>query len=136
MSVEPSQQEMLPLEWRRQVPSPCEVPTRAASRSGALHRWIGQVSTGVAEVAAGVRPARQLFLIMSPGAVERLQRLAAVHPSGNGPIRRVLSVRVSHPGPGTMEAIAVVEGARRCQAVALQLRRRRQGWLVTAAEIR
>lgn len=116
-----------------------ELPQNAGVSPGqtrAMQRWVGQVAVGVAEVAVGQRPARQLFAIMTPAALQRLQRRAAVRPSGNGPIRKVISVRLATPLPDTLEATALVEGATRCQAVALQLRRRRNGWLVTAAEIR
>lgn len=131
-------QEWLPLVWERQPPTAGveEHQAEAHDQTRAMQRWVGQVSAGVAEVAGGQRPARQLFTIMTPGALDRLQRRAAIRPSGNGPIRKVLSVRLNSPTPGTLEAAAVVEGTRHCQAVALQLRRRRSGWLVTAAEIR
>jgi hypothetical protein len=90
----------------------------------------------VAEVASGDRPVRQLIRVMTPGAAELLQRRARLAPSRNAPIRRVLSVRITRPSQRTIEASAVVEGARRCQAVALQLRRQRDAWIVTAAEVR
>lgn len=136
MTTTPFRQDNLPLEWERRAPARTALPPSRVAADRALHRWIGQLCAGVAEVAAGDRPARQLFLVMTPATIDRLQRRSRLHPSANGPIRRVLSLRVTSPNPGTLEATAVVEGARRCQAVALQLRQRRKGWLVTAAEIR
>lgn len=128
-------QKALPLEWApRGVTTPPAQATPAASKP--LQRWVGQVCIAVAEVASGDRPARQLMRVMAPGAAELLQRRARLAPSHNAPIRRVLSVRISRPSDRTIEASAVVEGARRCQAVAIQLRRRRDSWVVAAAEVR
>ncbi|MFN8125788.1 MAG: Rv3235 family protein [Candidatus Nanopelagicales bacterium] len=99
-------------------------------------RWIARICAAVAEVAAGDRAARQLFTVMTPSALELLQRRARVTGTRNGPIRGVGSLRLSRPRPDVIEATAVVQGSRRYQAVALEIRRRRGRWLVTAAEIR
>lgn len=101
-----------------------------------LQRWIARTCAAVAEVAGGVRPARQLFRVVRPGPLEQLQRRARVTPSGHGAVRRVASLRVSQPAAGVLEVTAVVECARRFQAVALQLRHIRGTWQVTAAEVR
>ena len=101
-----------------------------------LQRWIARTCAAVVEVAAGVRPAKQLFRVVRPGPLEQLQRRSRVRPSGNGPVRRVTSLRVSQTSAGVLEASAVVEGSQRFQAVALQLRRVRGTWQVTAVEIR
>lgn len=128
-------QKALPLEW---APKGVTTPPVQAQppASGALQRWLGQLCVAVAEVASGDRSARQLTRVMGPAAAELLQRRARLAPTGNAPIRRVLSVRISRPSEQTIEASAVVEGSRRCQAVALQLRRRGSSWVVTAAEVR
>lgn len=101
-----------------------------------LQRWIARTCAAVAEVAGGIRPARQLFRVVRPGPLEQLQRRARVMPSGQGPVRRVASLRVSQPAPGVLEVTAVVECTRRFQAVALQVRHIRGTWRVTAAEVR
>lgn len=128
-------QKALALEWApKGVTTP---PVQSAPpASSALQRWVGQLCVAVAEVAAGDRSARQLTRVMAPATAELLQRRARLAPSRNAPVRRVLSVRISRPSQSTIEASAVVEGARRCQAVALQLRRRGRVWVVTAAEVR
>lgn len=128
-------QAALPLEWApRGIAAPPARPAPPAS--GSLQRWVGQLCVAVAEVASGDRPARQLMRVMAPGTADLLQRRARLAPVRNAPIRRVLSVRISRPSDRTIEASAVIEGSRRCQAVALQLRRHKDTWIVTAAEIR
>lgn len=129
------EQPALPLQWIHGSTVVSQPPAPGAQDS-ALQRWIGQLSFAVAQVAAGERPARQLFRVVSPSALDLLRRRAALQPSRNAPLRRTLSVRVARPSPDVAEATAVVLGARRVQAVALQLRRRPRGWHVTAIEIR
>ncbi len=129
------EQASLDLVWRTRGVDP--VPQhRVPPLPDDLHRWIARLCAAVVEVAAGDRPAKQLFRVVRPVPLERLQRRARVQPSRNGPVRAVSSLRVSQPAPGVLEASAVVEGSRRFQAVALQLRRRRETWQVTAVEIR
>ncbi len=128
-------QQALALEWRpRGVDAVPRHPVPPLPDDAS--RWIARLCAAVAEVAAGDRAARQLFTVMSPSALELLQRRSRVCRSHNGPIRGVGSLRLSRPRPDVIEATAVVQGSRRYQAVALELRRRRGTWLVTAAEIR
>lgn len=128
-------QQQLALEWRPRGVDPVPRHTVPALPDD-LQRWIARICAAIAEVAAGVRPARQLFRVVRPGPLERLQRRARVQSTGNGAVRRVSSLRVSQPAAGVLEATAIVEGARRFQAVALELRRSRGAWQVTAVEIR
>lgn len=130
-----TQQQALALEWR---PRGVDVVPRqpVPPLPDDASRFIARLCAAVAEVAAGDRAARQLFTVMTPSALELLQRRARVSRSHNGPIRGVESLRLSRPRADTIEAAAGVRGSRRYQAVALQLRRRRGTWLVTAAEIR
>ena len=102
-----------------------------------MERWIAQVCAGIAEVAAGARPAANMHRVVSPAVLSRLRLLhTAAASRGNAPIQRTASVRVVHVSPVTVEACAVVQGRQRCQAVAVQLRRRGDRWLVTAAEVK
>ncbi len=133
--ADPAGQGELALEWRsRRVPVVPQQPLPPLPDD--LQRWIARVCTAVVEVAAAERPASQLYRVIRPGPLERLQRRSRVAPSGNGPVRGVTSLRVARPRPGVIEAAAVVRGARRYQAVALQLRQRGTAWQVTAAEVR
>ena len=126
-------QRRLPLTWGTADPVPRhEVPPRTPE----LERWIGRICAAIAEAVAGDRPVNQLFRVASPAVLRRLTVTAQVRGRSNAPIRRVTSVRVARINARTIEACAVVQGSRRCQAVAVQLTRRNQGWLVTAAEIR
>lgn len=129
-------QQQLPLQWRRGTVDP--VPRQPGPPdSTALQRWIARVSIGVAEVAAGARPATNLHQVVSPGVLSKLRIMHdAAGSRRNAPMRRTTSVRVLYVSPGTVEACAVVQGRERCQAVALQLRHRGKRWVVTAAEIR
>lgn len=136
MSTAPSkpQQGQLALAWiSRSTPALDAVPTPRLPDD--LQRWIARICSSVAEVAAGDRAARQLFTVVSPKALDLLQRRARTNPSRNGPVRAVTSLRVSRLGVDVLEASAVVQGSKRYQAVALQLRRRRGSWVVTAIEM-
>lgn len=134
-SASRSGQDELALVWRPR--GVATVPQhRVPPLPDELQKWIARTCAAVVEVAAGVRPAKQLFRVVRPGPLEQLHRRSRVNPSGNGSVRRVASLRVSQPSPGVLEASAVVEGSQRFQAVALQLRRVRDAWQVTAVEIR
>ena len=134
--MQTSVQQQLPLQWRRGSVDP--VPRQPVPPdSTALQRWIARVSIGVAEVAAGARPAANLHQVVSPGVLSRLRILhGAGRSRDNAPLRRTTSVRVLYVSPDTVEACAVVQGRSRCQAVALQLKQRGKRWIVTAVEIR
>jgi Family of unknown function (DUF6459) len=128
-------QATLPLVWApRGVATIAEHPVPGSAAP--LDRWVGRICAAVAEIACGDRPPQQLFRVVHPTVLTRLRVLAGSQRASNSPIRRVTSVRVTHTSPRTIEACAVVQGARRSQAVAIQLRRRQRGWLVTAVEIR
>lgn len=129
-------QQQLPLQWRRGSVDP--VPRQPGPPdSTALQRWIARVSIGVAEVAAGSRPATNMHQVVTAGVLSKLRILHdAGHSRNNAPLRRTTSVRVLYVSPGTVEACAVVQGSTRCQAVALQLKQRGKRWIVTAVEIR
>jgi len=128
-------QTALPLAWEpRGVSTVANHPV--PNHSTAMDRWVGRICAAIAEIAAGDRPPQQMFRIVHPRVLTRLKVVAQTHKKANSPIRRVLSVRVRHNSPTRIEACAVVEGGRRCQAVAIQLTKRPQGWIVTAAEIR
>ena len=130
-----ARQDELRLEWLGKA-SPVVPRTPLPPLPDELHRWIARVCTAVVEIAAGDRPATQLYRVVRPGPLERLQRRSRVSPSGNGPVRGVSSLRVSRQHAGVIEATAVVRGAIRYQAVAMQLRERDGRWQVTAVEIR
>jgi hypothetical protein len=129
-------QPALPLQWRRgQVDPVPRQPTPPDTTR--LQRWVAQVCTGIAEIAAGARPPTNMHRVVTPAVLARLRLLSARSCcADNAPIRRTTSVRVLHVSAGTVEACAVVQGRQRCQAVAVQLQRRGDRWLVTAAEIR
>ena len=129
------QQQALALQWRPRGVDP--IPQhRVPSLPDDTQRWIARIAAAVVEVSNGDRPARQMFRVLSPATLERLQRRARVRPGRNGPVRSVTSLRLAQPVSGVIEATAVIQGARRFQAVALELRRRRGQWVVTAAEVR
>ena len=128
-------QDQLPLEWLPHGVEP--VPRhRVPPLPDDLQRWIARTCAAIVEVAGGRRPAQQLFRVVRPGPLERLQRRARVAPSTGGAVKRVASLRISQPATGVLEVCAVVECAQRFQAVALQVRRIRQTWQVTAIEVR
>lgn len=130
-----STQGELGLEWLGRS-SPVVPQTPLPPLPDDLHRWVARVCSAVVEVAAGDRPAGQLYRVIRPGPLERLQRRSRVAPSHNGPVRGVSSLRLARQRPGVVEATAVVQGSVRFQAVALQLRERSGTWQVTAVEIR
>ena len=127
-------QQALALEWRpRGVDAVPRHPVPPLPDDAS--RWIARLCAAVAEVAAGDRAARQLFTVMSPApsncsnAAPGSAGRTTAHPG-------VGSLRLSRPRPDVIEATAVVQGVPSVSAVALELRRRRGTWLVTAAEIR
>ncbi len=130
------QQQHLPLEWRRHEVTP--IPRQPGPpASTATQRWIGRAAAAVVEIAAGLRPADNLLRIVTPATQSRLRILHATAAArSNAPVRRTTSVRVVRTAPGVLEACAVVQGKHRCQAVALQLRQRRDRWLITAVDVK
>ncbi len=128
-------QQPLSLEWRKRgLETVPQQPGPAVTSK--TQYWIAQLSQGIVEVAAGLRPPNHLHTVVSPRVLSRLRVMHAVAGSrANAPVRRTSSVRVTQVSPNVLEACAVVHGRRRPQAVALQLRRRRDRWIVTAAEV-
>lgn len=125
----------LGLEWLGRSAPVVPQPSLPPLPDG-LHQWVARLCSAVVEIAAGDRPAAQLYRVVRPGPLERLQRRSRVAPSRNGPVRGVSSLRLARQRPGVLEATAVVQGSARYQAVALQLRERNGRWQVTAVEIR
>ena len=125
----------LSLEWRKRELQP--VPRQAAmGATSKTQHWIAQLSQGIVEVSAGLRPPAHLHTVVSPRVLSRLRIMHAVASSrDNAPVRRTGSVRIAQVSPTVLEACAVVFGRRRPQAVALQLKRRGDRWIVTAAEV-
>ena len=128
-------QQPLSLAWRKRELETVPQQTGPVITTR-TQNWIAQLSQGIVEVAAGLRPPNHLHTVVSPRVLSRLRVMHAVAGSrNNAPVRRTSSVRVAQISPTVLEACAVVQGRQRPQAVALQLRRRRDRWIVTAAEI-
>ena len=98
------QQEYLPLRWRQGDVDP--VPRQPVpEHSGAMSRWVAQVCTGIAEIAAGARPPANMHRVVTPAVLSRLRILhATAGPKGNAPIRRVTSVRLIQVTAESVEA--------------------------------
>lgn len=136
-SASRSGQEELALLWRpRGVTT---VPQhRVPPLPDELQKWIARTCAAVVEGSLpGVRPAKSnCFQWCGRGRWS-----SCIAGRGSIPpetVRCVASRRCGglEPSPGVLEASAVVEGSQRFQAVALQLRRVRDAWQVTAVEIR
>ncbi|MDP4015000.1 MAG: Rv3235 family protein [Candidatus Nanopelagicales bacterium] len=132
----PTRQQALPLSWPSDPDVPLPASTKRCGTTRSLENWIGRLSGIVAEVAAGDRPAAQLFRCVEPGALERLRLRTTYSRSGNSPINKVLSVRVVRVSDTVYEGCSIVQGSRHCQAVAVRVRRSGNRWMATAVEIR
>jgi hypothetical protein len=124
------------LQIPKQLPVAAANPQPWPSPPKDLEKTVSRLAAAVAEVYFGLRPVQQLKPFLSPRALRRLRSQIPRHPVPNAPIRSVLSVRLSANSANLIEACAVVRGRQRSQAVALQLRSRRNGWIATAVEIR
>lgn len=122
----------LPLQWSddSEPPGPWPSPPPRG-----LDKTVSRLAAAIAEVFCGARPMQQLRPFLSPRALRRLESQIPRNPAPNAPIRSVLSVRLSMNTSTSIEACVVVKGRQRSQAVALQLRPRRDGWIATAVEI-
>lgn len=91
---------------------------------------VARLAMTYAEIMIGLRPVSQLSRWLSTALYQRLVRQCGGHGlnSGARTARRrpaaLLSVRVTHPADGVVEAVAVVRIHSRPQAVALRL----EGW--------
>ena len=131
-------QPQLPLQWRSDSGADPGA-TRRSSPSKTPHRDLervaGRLAGAIAEVYCGTRPVGQLRPYLSPREFSRMTSRRPPSAAANGPIRSVLSVHVA-PGARTgVEVCAVVQGRRRCLAVAMHLRPHRGSWQATAVAI-
>ncbi len=122
-----------------------DLPAQGTPRGGAndlgdAHRWVTQFVHAVLEVSVGRRPPGQLTRWTSREVhrlLERRHHLAIRSPSRPEPGGRlgVKTVRLTQPGPGVVEAAAVVADGHRVRALALRMQQDRGRWRVSALEI-
>lgn len=90
------------------------------------------------DVMVGQRPVSQLNSVTSAAVrADVLRAVAALPPGAHGTRSRlqVVSVRVTTPGPTTVEASAVIRGTQRSRAMALRLEGLDGRWLCTALRV-
>jgi hypothetical protein len=101
--------------------------------------WTGRLTQAVVEVLAGARPAGQLSRFATLDVLDHLERLAGRLSRRNGQNRvinpRLVSVRVSEPLDGVVEACAVVDTNPRRRALALRLEGIDGRWQCTALQL-
>ena len=89
----------------------------------------------LAEALLGRRPATQLVGWVSREVLAGLNRRQRLRPAGDPAPRTVLlSGRVQHPGPGSVEACAVLRSGPRLLVLAFRLEAREGQWLCTALD--
>ena len=109
------------------APSPEQAPDAA--------RWSGWLAVALAEALLGRRPATQLVGWVSREVLAGLNRRQRLRPAGDPAPRTVLlSGRVQHPGPGSVEACAVLRSGPRLLVLAFRLEAREGQWLCTALD--
>lgn len=109
------------------APAPEQLPDAA--------RWSGWLAVALAEALLGRRPASQLAGWVSREVLAGLSRRQRLRPAGDPAPRTVLlSGRVQHPGPRSVEACAVVRSGPRLLVLAFRLEGREGQWLCTALD--
>ncbi|MGH3280762.1 MAG: Rv3235 family protein [Trebonia sp.] len=141
MSVEQSTIQLVPVPelWPPLARQPAPTPTTAAgpTRSAAIEQGPAlprQFAVLLAEVLAGVRPARQLAPWLSQRGSLHLRRLMPLFKSEQQP--KVLRVLTTRPAPTVVEmTMILVTGPRpRALAIRLEYDLRQQRWQCTDLE--
>lgn len=102
--------------------------------------FVRNITRGVLEVLAGVREVEQLARWLTEDPYRKLMtraNLAARARSARGmparrPVHQILSVRLSCPADGVVEAVVIVRGPARTRAVASRLEGRDGRWRATS----
>ena len=133
-------------------PAPVEVPvarpaTGRVVRSGRTFgarvpedlpdatRWSGWLALAIGEALLGRRPATQLSGWVSAEVLAGLNRRQRLRPTEvSAPRTVLLSGRVQHPGPRSVEACAVLRSGGRLLVLAYRLEARDGQWLCTALD--
>lgn len=98
-------------------------------------RWAGWLALALGEALLGRRPATQLTGWVSAEVLAGLNRRQRLRPAEEAAPRTVLlSGRVQHPGPTSVEATAVLRAGARLFVLAFRLEARDGQWWCTALE--
>lgn len=98
-------------------------------------RWSGWLALALTEAILGRRPATQLAGWVADDVRAGLHRRQRLRVAEDATTRTVLlSARVQHPGPGSVEACAVLRSGPRLVVLAFRLEARDGQWLCTALD--
>jgi hypothetical protein len=98
-------------------------------------RWSGWLALALGEALLGRRPASQLAGWVSAEVLASLNRRQRLRPTEvSAPRTVLLSGRVQHPGPRSVEACAVLRSGGRLLVLAYRLEARDGRWLCTALD--
>lgn len=98
-------------------------------------RWSGWFALALGEALLGRRPATQLAGWVSAEVLASLNRRQRLRPAeASAPRTVLLSGRVQHPGPCSVEASAVLRAGARLLVLAFRLEARDGQWVCTALE--
>lgn len=99
--------------------------------------WSARLAQAIVEVFVGARPAAQLSQVTSLDVLHQLERWSGRLAVRRGETQhpRVVSVHVSEPGDGVVEACATVDTGPRRRAFALRLEANGTQWRCTALEL-